>query len=183
MRFSTMADPGAAQGVAHCEGRRRHPAGVGRSRGRAGSRLLDRVGRRSGRRYTVLALSAPGLVLVAVRVNVPQEGPRTSGKLIRWNRVQTGELAMEIGGGPPAHQLPGRGPRLRGSDAEADEIAGVRPRRVRGDGRPATSREPHARVEQRSAGSNGPRAAEAGREAPASPAAVLPAAPRKDRQR
>ena len=50
-------------------------------------------------RYTVLVPTAPGLVQVIVRVNVPQEGPRASGKLIRWNRVQLGELGVEIQGG------------------------------------------------------------------------------------
>ncbi len=74
-------------------------------------------------RYTVLALSEAGLVLVAVRVNVPQEGPRSSSKLIRWNRVQTGELAMEIGGGHHLLSFQIEGLILRGSDAEADEIA------------------------------------------------------------
>jgi hypothetical protein len=74
-------------------------------------------------RYTVLALSEAGLVLVAVRVNVPQEGPRSSGKLIRWNRVQTGELAMDIGGGHRLLSFQIEGLVLRGSDAEAEEIA------------------------------------------------------------
>jgi hypothetical protein len=74
-------------------------------------------------RYTVLALSEAGLVLVAVRVNVPQEGPRSSAKLVRWNRVQTGELAMEIGGGHRLLSFQVEGQVLRGSDVEAEEIA------------------------------------------------------------
>ena len=41
----------------------------------------------------------------------PGEGPRAAGKLIRWNRVQLGELAIEIQGGHRLHQLPGRGQR------------------------------------------------------------------------
>ena len=40
-----------------------------------------------------------GLVQVNVRVNVPGEGPRTTGKLVRWHRVQVGELSVEIQGG------------------------------------------------------------------------------------
>ena len=74
-------------------------------------------------RYTVLALSAAGLVLVAVRVNVPQEGPRTSGKLIRWNRVQTGELALEMAAGHRLISFQLEGHVIRGSDADADEIS------------------------------------------------------------
>jgi len=74
-------------------------------------------------RYTLLALSEAGLVLVAVRVNVPQEGPRSSAKLVRWNRVQTGELAMEIGAGHRLLSFQVEGQVLRGSDAEAEEIA------------------------------------------------------------
>ena len=33
------------------------------------------------------------------RVNVPGEGPRASGSLVRWNRLQIGELGVEIQGG------------------------------------------------------------------------------------
>lgn len=73
-------------------------------------------------RYLVFAISDAGLIQANVRVNVPQEGPRASGKLIRWNRVQTGELAIEMVDG---HHLIGfqlEGQVLRASDAEADEI-------------------------------------------------------------
>ena len=41
-----------------------------------------------------VAATPAGLVQAVVRVMVPQEGPRASGKIIRWNRVQTGELAL-----------------------------------------------------------------------------------------
>ena len=44
-------------------------------------------------RYTMLVPTASGLVQVNVRVSVPGEGPRAGGKLVRWNRVQLGELA------------------------------------------------------------------------------------------
>ena len=33
-------------------------------------------------RYSLLIPTAPGLVIVNVRVNVPQEGPRAAGKLV-----------------------------------------------------------------------------------------------------
>ncbi len=50
-------------------------------------------------RYVILVPTEAGLLQVNVRVNVPQEGPRASGKLVRWNRVQVGELAMEVASG------------------------------------------------------------------------------------
>ena len=63
-----------------------------------------------GARYAMLIPTPAGLIQVHVRVNVPQEGPRSSGKLVRWNRVQTGELAIETRR-VTTHQLPGRGHR------------------------------------------------------------------------
>jgi hypothetical protein len=75
-------------------------------------------------RYSLLVPTAPGLVVVNVRVNVPQEGPRAAGKLIRWNRVQVGELAIEtVSGGHRLMSFQVEGNVLRGSDAEADAIA------------------------------------------------------------
>jgi hypothetical protein len=74
-------------------------------------------------RYLVLAPADAGLVMVNVRVNVPQEGPRASGKLVRWSRVQTGELTVEMASG---HRLLGfqvEGQVLRGADEDADAIA------------------------------------------------------------
>ncbi|MGH2476623.1 MAG: hypothetical protein ACRDIL_15300 [Candidatus Limnocylindrales bacterium] len=74
-------------------------------------------------RYTILAPTPAGLLQVHVRVNVPQEGPRTSGKLIRWSRVQTGELAVEMASGHRLLSFQVEGLVLRGSDQEADDIA------------------------------------------------------------
>ena len=76
-----------------------------------------------GMRYIVLAPTDAGLVQVHVRVNVPQEGPRASGKLVRWNRVQTGELAMEVAGGHRLLSFQVEGQVLKGSDEDADAIA------------------------------------------------------------
>ncbi len=53
-------------------------------------------------RYTVFVPTPPGMVVAAVRVNVPQEGPRVSAKLVRWSKVQPGELALE---GQAGHRL------------------------------------------------------------------------------
>ncbi len=75
-------------------------------------------------RYVLLIPTAAGLLQVHVRVNVPQEGPRASGKLIRWNRVQSGELAMEVAGGHRLLSFQVEGHVLKGSDEEADAIAG-----------------------------------------------------------
>src|SRR5206468_3928949 len=52
-----------------------------------------------GVRWTILAPAVAGLVQIHVRVNVPGEGPRSAGKLIRWHRVQIGELSVEVQGG------------------------------------------------------------------------------------
>lgn len=73
-------------------------------------------------RYTILAPTPAGLVQVLVRVNVPQEGPRAGGKLIRWSRVQTGELAIEMASGHRLISFQVEGQVLRGSDDEADSI-------------------------------------------------------------
>ncbi len=75
-------------------------------------------------RYTVLAPTAAGLLQAHVRVNVPQEGPRASGKLLRWNRVQVGELAVEMASGHRLLSFQVESHVLRGSDEDADAIAG-----------------------------------------------------------
>lgn len=75
-------------------------------------------------RYTVLAPTAAGLLEVHVRVNVPQEGPRASGKLVRWNRVQVGELAIEMASGHRLLSFQVDSHVLRGTDEGADAIAG-----------------------------------------------------------
>ncbi len=74
-------------------------------------------------RYMILAPTSAGLLEIHVRVNVPQEGPRASGKLVRWSRVQTGELAIEMTGGHRLLTFQVEGQVLRGSDVEADEVA------------------------------------------------------------
>ena len=76
-----------------------------------------------GVRYVLLAPTDSGLVQVLVRVNVPGEGTRASAKVIRWNRVQLGELGLEMVSG---HRLLGfqvENHVLRGSDDEGDAMA------------------------------------------------------------
>ena len=74
-------------------------------------------------RYVLFVPTDAGLLQVNVRVNVPQEGPRAAAKLIRWPRVQTGELAMEVAGGHRLLSFQVEGQVLKGSDEDADAIA------------------------------------------------------------
>jgi hypothetical protein len=74
-------------------------------------------------RYTIFAATDAGMVQVNVRVNVPGEGPRAGGKLIRWNRIQMGDLAVEMQGGHRILSIPMEGQILRGTDATADQVA------------------------------------------------------------
>jgi hypothetical protein len=74
-------------------------------------------------RYTILAPAPGGLITCHVRVNLPQEGPRCSAKLTRWNRVQLGELGIETQGAHRLLSFQVEGQVLRGVDAEADAVA------------------------------------------------------------
>jgi hypothetical protein len=74
-------------------------------------------------RWVVLAPTPAGLVTVSVRVNIPQEGPRAAGKLIRWPRVQVGDLAVEMQGSHRVVATTVEGQVLRGVDDVADRIA------------------------------------------------------------
>ncbi len=76
-----------------------------------------------GARYSVFVATDAGLVQIAVRVNVPGEGPRAGGKLARWNRVQLGEVGVEMQGGHRIMNVPLEGQILRGTDEAADEVA------------------------------------------------------------
>ncbi len=74
-------------------------------------------------RYMVLVPTAAGLLQIGVRVNVPIEGPRSGGKLIRWSRVQLGELAVEQQGGHRLVTFQVETHVLHGADADADAVA------------------------------------------------------------
>jgi hypothetical protein len=74
-------------------------------------------------RYLVLAPTPSGLVQVNVRVAVPGEGPRAGGKVVRWNRAQLGELAVEIQGGHRLVTFQVETLVLNGVDDAADAIA------------------------------------------------------------
>jgi hypothetical protein len=74
-------------------------------------------------RYLIFAPTAAGLVSCSVRLALPGEGPRASGKVIRWHRVQVGELAVESTGGHRLVSFQVETQVLRGADAVADRIA------------------------------------------------------------
>jgi len=74
------------------------------------------------RRYLILAAGEAGLVIVNVRVNVPQEGPRAAARLVRWSRVQVGELSVEAHHGHRQVTSQVENTVLQGTDLDADEI-------------------------------------------------------------
>ena len=74
-------------------------------------------------RYVLFVPTSSGLVLVNVRVSVPGEGARAGGKVVRWPRVQLGELAVEIQGGHRLVTFQVEAHVLNGADAAADAIA------------------------------------------------------------
>jgi hypothetical protein len=74
-------------------------------------------------RYLLLAPTPAGLIQLNVRVNAPGEGPRASGKVVRWSRVQLGELGVEIQGGHRLVSFQAESQVLNGVDDDADRIA------------------------------------------------------------
>jgi hypothetical protein len=74
-------------------------------------------------RYTIFVPVAPGLGVCSVRVNVPGEGPRASAKLVRWSRVQVGELIVETQAGHRVATFQLEQHVLRAADAGADRIS------------------------------------------------------------
>jgi hypothetical protein len=97
-------------------------------------------------RYSILIPTDPGLIHCFVRVNVPGEGPRAATKLVRWNRVAIGELAVETTGGHRLLSFQVEQQVLRGVDAEADRVAAFALRVIAAvDGRPLPPVEETAR--------------------------------------
>jgi hypothetical protein len=76
-----------------------------------------------GVRYLIFVPTAAGLVTCSVRLALPGEGPRASGKIIRWHRVQLGELAVETVEGHRLVSFQVESQVLRGADVAADRIA------------------------------------------------------------
>ncbi len=104
-------------------------------------------------RFTILAPTDPGLISCFVRI-VPGEGPRATTKLVRWQRVAIGELAVETQGGRRLLSFQIEGQILRGIDDEADRVAAFALRVIAAiDGRPLPPVEETARRRSRAAGS------------------------------
>lgn len=76
-----------------------------------------------GTRHTILVPTDSGLVTCFVRVLVPAEAPRATAKVIRWNRVELGELSMETSAGHRLLSFQVEGHVLQGADDVADQIA------------------------------------------------------------
>jgi hypothetical protein len=74
-------------------------------------------------RYTVFVPTPSGMVVAAVRVNVPQEGPRVSAKLVRWTKVQPGELSIEAQAGHRLLSFQLEQQVMKGIDEDADSVA------------------------------------------------------------
>jgi hypothetical protein len=80
-------------------------------------------GEEPGVRHSILLPTPAGLVTCFVRVSVPGEGPRASAKLVRWSRVQLGELAIETQGSHRLLSFQVEGQVLNGADETADRVA------------------------------------------------------------
>jgi hypothetical protein len=74
-------------------------------------------------RYLVLVPTPAGMLQISVRVMVPGEGPRAAGKVVRWARLQLGELAVEIQGGHRLVTFQVENLVLTGADTAADGIS------------------------------------------------------------
>ena len=136
-------------------------------------------------RYLVLAPIPAGLIQLNVRVNVAGEGPRASGKVVRWHRVQLGELGIELQGGHRLATFQVDTQVLTGADHVADRIAAFAQALYAAvDGRPIPD-PPRAAVRTRGAsrpGSTGPTKAPKPSQAPkASKVAKASQAPRAAR--
>ncbi len=73
-------------------------------------------------RYPVMVPTLAGLISVNVRVDAPDEGPRATGKLIRWSRLQLSELSVDATGGRRVVTVQIEGQVLKGTDRQADMI-------------------------------------------------------------
>ena len=94
-----------------------------------------------GVRYVMLVPTDAGLLQVLVRVNVPGEGPRASAKVIRWSRLQVGELGLEMVSGHRSLGFQVESHIMRGIDDEGDAMASFALEVLaRIDGRPFTPR-------------------------------------------
>jgi hypothetical protein len=73
-------------------------------------------------RFVLLVPTAAGLATCTVRPTGAAGGPRVSAKLVRWGRVQVGDLDVDTQQGHRLATIQVEGLVLRGVDAEADEL-------------------------------------------------------------
>jgi hypothetical protein len=73
-------------------------------------------------RYSIMVPTVAGLISVAVRVTGAGEGPRATGKLVRWGKLQIGEFGIEASDGHRIVAVQVEGQVLKGTDEEADSI-------------------------------------------------------------
>jgi hypothetical protein len=74
-------------------------------------------------KYSVLAPTAAGLVVVAVRLNAGGDaGPRATAKLVRWPKIQVGEFSIEAADGHRVVAVQVEGLVLKGTDETASSI-------------------------------------------------------------
>jgi hypothetical protein len=93
--------------------------------------------------YSILVVGDAGLIVIVVRVNVPQEGPRASAKVVRWGRVAIGEFAVDAQRGHRQVTAQIEAYVLKGVDDEADRIgAFLRHVLMRIDGRTPPPKRP-----------------------------------------
>ncbi len=124
--------------------------------------MLGGLGDDPSVRYLVLAPTPAGLVQLSVRVNVAGEGPRASGKVVRWSRVQLSELGVEIQGGHRLVSFQVETHVLNGVDDTADRIAAFAQALFAAvDGRPAPAAKRVTSPARRAAASTQPGASAA----------------------
>ena len=73
-------------------------------------------------RYSIMAPTPAGLATVAVRLNGGGDGPRATGKLVRWAKLQVSELSVEASGGIRIVAVQVEGQVLKGMDEQADQV-------------------------------------------------------------
>ncbi|MGA2512524.1 MAG: hypothetical protein ABSG37_02745 [Candidatus Limnocylindrales bacterium] len=73
-------------------------------------------------RYSVLAPTIAGLIIVTVRPTGSVDGPRATGKLVRWPKLSISELGVEASGGHRIVAVQVENIVLKGMDGEADRI-------------------------------------------------------------
>jgi hypothetical protein len=73
-------------------------------------------------KYSILVPIPGGLVVVAIRANPAGSGPRATAKVVRWSRLQMGELAVETEGPHRMVSFQVESFVLRGPDETADSI-------------------------------------------------------------